>query len=260
MSELLLDTAPTSLGFSQSPPGNIHVGPSMTGRSDRDAAHVSEWIAEASRVCRAAAKGDLESRILRIDAEGDLADLLHGINHLLDMTDAFVREATASLEYASQGRFFRRVLLTGMLGTFRRAAKSINDATESMGAQAQRLKEAEAKRSQLETEFQSTLQVVSGLEDASKQIGDVVRVISQVAHRTNLLALNAMIEAARVGEAGRGFTVVANEVKSLAQQTAGATSNIEKQVASIQSVTRDAVQAIDRIWQSVRSTNSTSSQ
>lgn len=258
MSELLLDAPPMNSSVSMFHQSNRDVDPSNAGDCHSDSARIDEWIREAARVCRAAAKGDLESRILRIDAEGDLGDLLHGINHLLDMTDAFVREATASLEYASQGRFFRRVLLTGMLGTFRRAAKSINDATESMGAQAQRLKEAEAKRAQLETEFQSTMNVVSGLEDASAQIGDVVRVISQVAHRTNLLALNAMIEAARVGEAGRGFTVVANEVKSLAQQTAGATSNIEKQVASIQSVTRDAVQAIERIWQSVRSADAAS--
>ncbi len=258
MSELLLATPRTGLKSSGLEARPAALEPSNAGDRSTDHAHVNEWIREAARVCRAAAQGDLESRILRIDADGDLADLLHGINHLLDMTDAFVREATASLEYASQGRFFRRVLLTGMLGTFRRAAKSINTATESMGAQAQRLKEAEAKRSQLETEFQSTMNVVAGLEDASKQIGDVVRVISQVAHRTNLLALNAMIEAARVGEAGRGFTVVANEVKSLAQQTAGATSNIEKQVASIQSVTRDAVQAIERIWQSVRSADAAS--
>jgi methyl-accepting chemotaxis protein len=82
------------------------------------------------------------------------------------------------------------------------------------------------------------------LAEASAKIGNVVRLIQDIAEQTNLLALNATIEAARAGEAGRGFAVVASEVKQLAAQTAKATDEISSEIAAIQSSTRHAVEAI----------------
>jgi methyl-accepting chemotaxis protein len=82
------------------------------------------------------------------------------------------------------------------------------------------------------------------LSQSAGQIGEVVRLITDIAAKTNLLALNATIEAARAGEAGRGFSVVASEVKQLARQTAHATEQISTQVASIQSATGNAVEAM----------------
>ena len=87
---------------------------------------------------------------------------------------------------------------------------------------------------------------------AASEIGQVVGVISAIAAQTNLLALNATIEAARAGEAGRGFAIVASEVKSLASQTAAATEQITRQVAAIQGATESAVQAIAGIGTRIR--------
>ena len=183
----------------------------------------AEGIAEATRVCREAARGNLEARILNIETDSELADLFNSINRMLDMTDAFVREATASLEYASKGRFFRRVLLNGMLGSFRTAAVSINTATKQMGTKTKDLATAEHRRQQL--------------AEASEQIHGFSKVIKSIADQTNLLALNAAIEAARVGEAGRGFAVVAGEVKRLSQQASEATRSIETLLVSIREAT-----------------------
>ncbi len=88
---------------------------------------------------------------------------------------------------------------------------------------------------------------VGSLAEAAQRIGDVVRLISDIAEQTNLLALNATIEAARAGEAGRGFAVVASEVKSLANQTAKATEEISAQINAVQESTGAAVKAIEDI-------------
>ena len=94
---------------------------------------------------------------------------------------------------------------------------------------------------------EQTDQRIHTLNQASTKIGDVVNLITTIAEQTNLLALNATIEAARAGEAGRGFAVVASEVKALAAQTAKATSEISEQIAEIQTATGDSVAAIKGI-------------
>jgi len=96
-------------------------------------------------------------------------------------------------------------------------------------------------------ETQQTNQDIDALAEAAQKIGDVIKLIRDIAEQTNLLALNATIEAARAGEAGRGFAVVASEVKSLAVQTAKATESISSQIVEVQNSTGKAVEAIDRI-------------
>jgi methyl-accepting chemotaxis protein len=88
---------------------------------------------------------------------------------------------------------------------------------------------------------------INELSHAAGRIGDVVKLITAIAEQTNLLALNATIEAARAGEAGRGFAVVASEVKQLASQTAKATDEIGTQIAGMQAATRESVAAIKEI-------------
>jgi methyl-accepting chemotaxis protein len=94
---------------------------------------------------------------------------------------------------------------------------------------------------------EKTNATVSKLGESSEEIGQVIKVITSIAEQTNLLALNATIEAARAGEAGKGFAVVANEVKELANQTAKATEDISEKIQTIQTDTKNSVDAIGEI-------------
>jgi methyl-accepting chemotaxis protein len=102
---------------------------------------------------------------------------------------------------------------------------------------------------------QATRETVVKLGASGKEIEDILDVIGNIARQTNLLALNATIEAARAGEAGRGFSVVAHEVKELAKATAGATEHIRARVDTIQTDTRASMDAMGRIGTVIESVN-----
>ncbi|MBL8802116.1 MAG: hypothetical protein JNN27_08985 [Planctomycetes bacterium] len=142
--------------------------------------------------------------------------------------------------------------------------ESVAAASEELTATAaeigRRSRDASAVASTAAQEAQRTTQVIGGLAELSRTIGSVLRLIHQVAEQTNLLALNATIEAARAGEAGRGFAVVADEVKNLAKQTARSTEEIGGHIQAIQSSTTEAVQAIARISQTIATINTGASE
>ncbi|TLP44795.1 HAMP domain-containing protein [Cohaesibacter sp. CAU 1516] len=100
-----------------------------------------------------------------------------------------------------------------------------------------------------------TTETISGLSLSAQKIGDVVAMIQAIAEQTNLLALNATIEAARAGEHGKGFAVVASEVKELANQTSKATEEIASQIQGIQGATQEAVHAIQGIAETMETVN-----
>ena len=131
------------------------------------------------------------------------------------------------------------------------SVQTVASATEELAASiaeiSRQVSQSAHIASQAVDEARQTDTQITGLVEAAKKIGDVVKLINDIAGQTNLLALNATIEAARAGEAGKGFAVVASEVKSLATQTAKATDDITAQVSAIQTSTKGAVDAIQRI-------------
>jgi methyl-accepting chemotaxis protein len=129
--------------------------------------------------------------------------------------------------------------------------RSVAGATEELGASIREISDQASQANnvvQRASEIaQNADQLVGQLSSGASRIGDVVKLIRAIAEQTNLLALNATIEAARAGEAGRGFAVVASEVKTLASQTAKATEDIATQIGAIQGSTEQAVEAIRQI-------------
>jgi len=133
--------------------------------------------------------------------------------------------------------------------------QSVASATEEMTSSVNEISRQVQESSRIAIEAvkqaQQTDARINELSQAAGRIGDVVKLITAIAEQTNLLALNATIEAARAGEAGRGFAVVASEVKALAAQTAKATDEIGTQIAGMQSATQESVSAIKEIGQTI---------
>jgi methyl-accepting chemotaxis protein len=123
-------------------------------------------------------------------------------------------------------------------------AASSEEMTASISEIARNATDAAQVAGQAVDSAQKAGQTMAALGQSSEEIGNVIKVITSIAEQTNLLALNATIEAARAGEAGKGFAVVASEVKDLAQETAKATDEIGQRIVAIQGDIGDAVTAI----------------
>ncbi|QEQ88887.1 HAMP domain-containing protein [Pseudomonas putida] len=124
-------------------------------------------------------------------------------------------------------------------------ARSVNQAAQDAVSGGDIVKSAIARIENLSAEVELTSAAVSTLAEESGRIGSMLDVIKAVAEQTNLLALNAAIEAARAGEAGRGFAVVADEVRALAQRTQRSTEDIEQLIAALRAGTLQAVQRME---------------
>ncbi|GFO66137.1 methyl-accepting chemotaxis protein [Geomonas paludis] len=125
------------------------------------------------------------------------------------------------------------------------AAEASRQSTDSANQGAKVVQETIVGMEEIAGRVRSTSKTVEALGHRSEEIGDIVGTIEDIADQTNLLALNAAIEAARAGEQGRGFAVVADEVRALAERTSKATKEIGAMIKAIQGETREAVRAMD---------------
>ena len=159
------------------------------------------------------------------------------IREIADGTDDQRRQLTDAAEQMST-----------LSATVEEMAASVNelatrsDAAADLGRDARdSTSDAADALARIEQQVDSAVAEVEGLSQLSEEVADIVELIDEIAEQTNTLALNASIEAARAGEAGEGFAVVANEVKSLAEETQEATDEVEDLVASMQSQVTESV-------------------
>lgn len=195
--------------------------------------NLREIVQQVKQAARQVSKGSTENemfaRSLSSDALRQAEELAVTLNSVQVMTDSIQRVAESAREAEEVARTASSTALKG------------GEAVERTVAGILEIRETVAE----------TTRKVKRLAESSQEISKIVALISQIASRTNLLALNASIEAARAGEAGRGFAIVADEVRQLADRAAKASKEIEQIVLQIQSETGSVMTAMEEGTQQV---------
>lgn len=248
----------------------------MKNNIEEDARQLMEKVRKILEVVKVASTGDLRIKIpvSGKDAIGQVGDGLNeffsslklsikeieSCGHALDDASIKLRDNNKVMKQNSDDTT-KQTLMAGMAS--KKVTDGMNEVSNSMKIMVGGIKDitqitTEASKLSNDTSVlaEDTNEIISELDRSSSRIGKVIKLIEAIAHQTNLLSLNAQIEAMWAGEAGKGFRVVANEVKELSKQTAEATQEVEKMVMNIQSDSKKAISAVSQISDAIMTMNS----
>ena len=210
---------------------------------------------EISAIAPRIKNGDMEARIVHWDTHGDLSPVLADINTMLDLTDAFIREATASLRTAAKGKYFRSFLPHGMTGAYQTGATAINKTTRGMEKAEQ---EQYAHRDELAQSFEkSVMAIVEELATSARQsrrtaeqlkiYADENQILAaDVAASANQATANVQTIAAATEQLSASVGDITGQVNVSSEKTESAAAEVEGATATI-NVLRDASSTIDQI-------------
>lgn len=184
------------------------------------------------------------------------------VNHMSAATDSTVRSTGQQLKELEQVAAALNQLsasATQVAQSAGQTAEKTNEANRAADEGSETVKSSQLTVQRLTGQIEATAEKIQVLKNSSENIGSVMSVIRSIAEQTNLLALNAAIEAARAGEQGRGFAVVADEVRSLAQKTQTSTEEIESIITQLQKAADEAHLSMNTSMSSVQETIDTAS-
>jgi len=188
-------------------------------------------LQEIAEIAPRIKNGDLEARIINWDKYGDLSSTLADVNGMLDLTDAFIREATASLDAAADGNYYRRFLPQGMAGAYGVGAEKINKTTRGM--QDTENRQAAQREETAQSFEQSVMAVVNGLIKSVKQTKETADQLKQYASENKSLATN-------VAAAAEQATANVQTVAAATEELSASVEEITRQVNTSSEKTEEA--------------------